>query len=97
MFLPKPINADGRWLFVRMGADRKMSLNDRLFTSREDFKRELSEAVCPRAERLVFFEADPSLPYSEVVQEMAAINALCDVTISLITTQYDRKYLFGVR
>jgi len=44
----------------------------------------------------LFFEADPSLWYSEVVQEMTEIRAPCEVRIALVTLRYNEKYVFGM-
>ena len=84
-------------LVVHVDHDHSWGLNNQKL-SPTDLKEELQHRLCRRAEKVVLFEGDSEISFSEAAKAMDTIQSACPSAVALITPNakkvgFDRLYL----
>jgi biopolymer transport protein ExbD len=66
---------DGREIFIRYNRDHSSLVNDDLMRTEHDLRREIRAAMATRAEQVVFFVGDDTLPFGQVSEVLADLKA----------------------
>jgi biopolymer transport protein ExbD len=66
---------DGREIFIRYKLDHSSLVNDELMRTEHDLRREIRAAMATRAEQVVFFVGDDTLPFGQVSEVLADLKA----------------------
>jgi biopolymer transport protein ExbD len=93
-----PIDCDGRPVFAKIKPDLTITLNGKSIKE-SALRRHLDDIFQTRAERLIYFEADPHLQFKAVVSVLEQCNSVPNLTIALVTgsTQKSQCFVIPIR